>query len=356
MIYSLNIQYFYQSLRLPSMVSNTQNAGFAGLCIFISTIVAHFTFPGDHNAGFMLIGLLSVVGVNAKGTIGNRMRLSLIAAFIMIVITLAAKFTEQKLIPILLGCLLVAFILAYCRKIFPYNWADISLPAGASFVMLVPHSHHWQTSLFSFYGIALGLLLCFLFVLLYMLKKTLFNQHIAIPNEKIVYYEFQNPLYLPKELLKFAIELAIVLIISNWFTESIKETYPHGYWMPLTVIVVLQVQYSLTINRVNHRVFGTLLGCILGSGLLMIDLPGWFLMFSPALCLFLFLYLAPKKYYLAVVFMTLFVLLFIAKHSPEPITVMLERLCFSALGGLISFISAWTMKILDKTNWGFKAL
>jgi len=42
----------------------------------------------------------------------------------------------------------------------------------------------------------------------------------------------------------------------------------HDYWILLTIVVVLRGSFSQTLERRNHRVAGTLLGCVLSVGLL----------------------------------------------------------------------------------------
>lgn len=48
---------------------------------------------------------------------------------------------------------------------------------------------------------------------------------------------------------------------------------PHGYWILLTIVVVLRGSLSQTLERRNSRVAGTVLGCILAAGLLITNPP-----------------------------------------------------------------------------------
>ncbi|WBY01976.1 FUSC family membrane protein [Ramlibacter tataouinensis] len=49
----------------------------------------------------------------------------------------------------------------------------------------------------------------------------------------------------------------------------------HGYWLLLTIVVVLRGSLAQTVERRNGRVAGTLLGCLLAAGLLWLQLPFW---------------------------------------------------------------------------------
>ena len=52
----------------------------------------------------------------------------------------------------------------------------------------------------------------------------------------------------------------------------------HDYWVLLTIVVVLRGSLAQTLERRNHRVGGTLLGCVLAAGVLALHLPGWALL------------------------------------------------------------------------------
>ncbi|MGY0197178.1 FUSC family protein [Leptothrix sp. BB-4] len=49
----------------------------------------------------------------------------------------------------------------------------------------------------------------------------------------------------------------------------------HDYWILLTIVVVLRGSLAQTLERRNHRVAGTLLGCVLAAALLWARVPPW---------------------------------------------------------------------------------
>ena len=69
-----------------------------------------------------------------------------------------------------------------------------------------------------------------------------------------------------RALIRFILRLGTLLVFSvfvyKWFA------IPHGYWLGLTLVVVMQPDYGATRQRVAERVLGTLLGSLLASGLL----------------------------------------------------------------------------------------
>src|SRR5690606_9710137 len=52
----------------------------------------------------------------------------------------------------------------------------------------------------------------------------------------------------------------------------------HGYWILITIVVVLRGSLSQTLERRNSRVAGTLLGCVLAGVILSSGAPTWALL------------------------------------------------------------------------------
>ena len=72
-------------------------------------------------------------------------------------------------------------------------------------------------------------------------------------------------------LVRFSARIAVltmagVLAFKGW-------NLPHGYWLPFTMVVVLQPDYGATRRRAAQRMLGTLAGSILASLLLLLHLP-----------------------------------------------------------------------------------
>jgi len=67
--------------------------------------------------------------------------------------------------------------------------------------------------------------------------------------------------------LRHAIRAA--LAIAAGYAIAVAQSWgSHDYWILLTITVVLRGSLSQTLERRNHRVAGTLLGCVLATGLL----------------------------------------------------------------------------------------
>jgi uncharacterized membrane protein YccC len=141
-----------------------------------------------------------------------------------------------------------------------------------------------------------------------------------------------------RALMRFILRLGTLLVLSvfvyKWFA------IPHGYWLGLTLVVVMQPDYGSTRQRVAERVLGTLLGSLLASGLLFLKLPHAVLLAAAALTAFLFALFLKRRYDVAVVFLTLMVVLLTETGGPASWQLTLERLACTLAGGASALLAA----------------
>jgi uncharacterized membrane protein YccC len=114
----------------------------------------------------------------------------------------------------------------------------------------------------------------------------------------------------------------------------------HGYWLPLTVLVVMQPDYGSTRLRAGQRVFGTLAGSVLASLLLWLALPQAVLVTAMAGTMFFFAFFLKRNYGYAVFFITLFVVLITETATKVTLGFTGERLGVTAAGGLLALLAA----------------
>jgi uncharacterized membrane protein YccC len=114
-----------------------------------------------------------------------------------------------------------------------------------------------------------------------------------------------------------------------------------GYWLPLTMLVVLQPEFGATRARAGQRVIGTLAGGITASLLLWLSPPPVFLMIAMGLTVGCFSFWLKRNYAIAVFFITLFVVLITEISTHVTVAFTLERLAATAAGGVLSLLAAW---------------
>jgi uncharacterized membrane protein YccC len=113
-----------------------------------------------------------------------------------------------------------------------------------------------------------------------------------------------------------------------------------GYWLPLTMLVVLQPEYGATRVRAVQRVIGTLAGSVLASVLLWLALPHAVLATAMAVTMAGFAFWLKRNYTIAVFFITLFVVLITEISTHVTIAFTVERLASTAAGGVLALLAA----------------
>ena len=135
-------------------------------------------------------------------------------------------------------------------------------------------------------------------------------------------------------ILRLGTLVALSVLLYKWFE------IPHGYWLGLTLVVVMQPDYGSTRQRAAERVLGTLLGSVLASGLLFLKLPHMVLLAAAALTAFLFALFLKRRYDVAVVFLTIMVVLLTEIGGPVTWQLTLERLACTLAGGGLALLAA----------------
>jgi len=146
-------------------------------------------------------------------------------------------------------------------------------------------------------------------------------------------------------LVRFTFRLAVMMMAGT----AIYRFWhlPHGYWIPLCILVVLQPDYGATRARATQRALGTLGGGLAGSLVLWLHLPLWLLLAATAAVCWAFTYFLKRDYAVAVVFITVLMVLQFEAAGAVSAALTLQRLgetmlgCVLALLGALSFWPMW---------------
>ncbi len=114
---------------------------------------------------------------------------------------------------------------------------------------------------------------------------------------------------------------------------------PRSYWVLLTIVLVMQSGYNATKVRIQHRAYGTLLGLVLGTGVLLLNLPqAWLLgfMFNGTLIGFS---LVHNHYGWAVVLLTVMVVCLLQLLTHNSAAFLVARMEDTLLGCVLAFLS-----------------
>lgn len=156
-----------------------------------------------------------------------------------------------------------------------------------------------------------------------------------------VRFEFNSRSFTFRYSLRLALGMAIGIIIYKLFK------IPHGYWIAMTVMIVLQPEFGATIKKAFNRIKGTILGAVFGSLLFLIPLPLAVNVALVSICAFLMMYYISRNYGTAAFFITVMVIALF--HLLEPVTWQLGGIrvlntlagCGLALLGGYAFWPLW---------------
>ncbi|MFT3825340.1 MAG: FUSC family membrane protein [Chitinophagaceae bacterium] len=139
----------------------------------------------------------------------------------------------------------------------------------------------------------------------------------------------------------FRHSLRVCIAVAFGYLMSLFFHFGHGYWILLTIIVILKPAYSLTRKRNRDRLIGTLSGIAIGIIIL------YFVRNETALLVMMVLLMAGAysfmriQYFVSVLLMTPYLLLFFHLLYPHTFeSILVDRLIDTAIGSVIAFIAS----------------
>jgi len=139
-------------------------------------------------------------------------------------------------------------------------------------------------------------------------------------------------------LVRYTARITVLAVASVWAMKTLELR--HGYWVLLTLMVVLQPDYGSTRTKAVQRLMGTLAGSVLASCVLWLHLPFPALMAATAASAFLFGFFLRRNYWVSVIFITLFVVMLTESLGPVTLEITLERFSDTLAGGFLALIAA----------------
>ncbi len=132
-----------------------------------------------------------------------------------------------------------------------------------------------------------------------------------------------------------------LLLVLAGMTVFKLSGLPHGYWLPFTMVVVLQPDFGATRQKAAERMVGTLIGGALASSLLWIHPPLGVTFLGIAVSIAFFGFFVKRQYGIAVIFITIMVVLLTEAQQPVTLGFTLERMGCTLAGGLLALLAAY---------------
>jgi uncharacterized membrane protein YccC len=142
-------------------------------------------------------------------------------------------------------------------------------------------------------------------------------------------------------LFRHALRVAVVAAVATGV--ALWMEFPHGIWLPLSALVVLQPDYGGTLSRAVQRSAGTAGGAVL-AGLLLETLEGT-LAFEVAIGLLLAgTFLVRRRHFgFAAMFMTPLIILLLNMQSENPWIDLVGRLGYTLAGGALAIGAGYVL-------------
>ncbi len=156
---------------------------------------------------------------------------------------------------------------------------------------------------------------------------------------------FNTSSFTTRYALRSAIAATIGLFIYKWFNVD------HGYWIPFSVMIVIQPYFGATFQKAIDRVVGTVLGGIAGS--LLLHLPAGLHIKEGILFLtfVLMVYFVRKQYAVAAFVITLNLVLLFNLEKEYNDSLMLTRAICTVGGALLAVVSGFALLPTWDKKW-----
>ncbi len=150
---------------------------------------------------------------------------------------------------------------------------------------------------------------------------------------------FFNNLHFESNIFRHSVRVALALLVG--YIVSLFFKVDHGYWILLTIVVILKPAYALSKRRNSDRLIGTALGIVIGLLVL------FFIKNTTVLLVIMIIFMAGSymfirtNYFLTVLLMTPYIIIFFHYLYPANVSqIMLERIIDTAIGSVIAFFAS----------------
>ncbi len=175
----------------------------------------------------------------------------------------------------------------------------------------------------------------------YLSKKEEADLTQFVSHQKFDWKVFKNNLSLESGIFRHSLRLGISALI-GYIIAVILPYNEHGYWVLISVLVILKPDFSLTKERNYGRLIGTIGGGVLGTLVLLLvhdDSAKLIIMIVFMVTGFSF---NRTRYIVSVLFLTaLILILFSFIYQNNDLAVTLERILYTIIGSLIAFMASY---------------
>lgn len=154
---------------------------------------------------------------------------------------------------------------------------------------------------------------------------------------------FTSNLRLDSPPFRFSLRVALAVAVGLSIGLTIPEIGPHGYWIVLTIIIIMKPAFSLTRQRNTARLAGTLIGCGLAFLLFYLTTDPHLLLITLVVSLIAGFSFILLNYLVASVFNTVTVLIMLYFLLPQSFGLVGERAVDTTIGSLVALAFSYVL-------------
>lgn len=140
-----------------------------------------------------------------------------------------------------------------------------------------------------------------------------------------------------KYAMRSAVAATVALFVYKWFEID------HGFWMPFSVMIIIQPYFGATFKKAIDRITGTVLGVLAGSFLLYLPQGLYLQEIILFFTFILMVYYAKKQYAVSAFFITLNLVLLFNIESSYSNELMGARVVATIGGALLAVSAGWLL-------------
>jgi uncharacterized membrane protein YccC len=137
------------------------------------------------------------------------------------------------------------------------------------------------------------------------------------------------------EQIKYALRVAVTLAAGVFIFKFFN--IDHGYWIPLTLLIVIQPYYGATRKKGMERSVGTIAGTIVGGVIMLLPLPHMVFMVMLVVVSFLVAFYLRNNYKIGVFFTTLMMVILLQMSQQARWELIGWRVISTLIGALLAF-------------------
>ena len=164
--------------------------------------------------------------------------------------------------------------------------------------------------------------------------KLTFNNFLAGFNPYEWVLTARTLLNINSQQFRYALRVAIALSIGTFV--FIYFNINHGYWIPLTILIVIQPYYGATLKKGLERVIGTVAGIVAGGVISSFPLPHIVFVFLLIIVSFLLVYNIRNNYKVGVFYLTLMMVVLLHLTAQASWTLIAWRVFATCIGAVLA--------------------